>query len=100
MSNLSVFGSWARIPLNKRKYLEPQSVECILIGYAEESKGYNLLNIRIKNILIERSVLFEEPLQDLQVVEKETAKPLSNEDSGDENQIMFSDISDVISDIS
>ena len=37
VSNLIVFGStaWVRIPLDKRKYLEPQSIECILIGYAE-----------------------------------------------------------------
>ena len=35
--NLMLFGStrWARIPLDKRKYLEPQSVECIVIGYDE-----------------------------------------------------------------
>ena len=61
VSNLRVLGStaWARIPLYKRKYLEPQSVECILIGYAEEEKLYKILNIITKNILIERSVFFE-----------------------------------------
>ena len=96
MSNLRVFGStaWARIPLDKRKYLEPQSIECIFIGYCEEEKGYNLLNIRTKNIIIERSVRFEEPLQDLKLVEEETAKPLplSDEDSGDGNESMCYDI--------
>ena len=37
VSNLMVLGStaWARIPLDKRKYLEPQSVECIIIAYAK-----------------------------------------------------------------
>ena len=37
VSNLRVFGSttWARIPLDKRKYLEPRSIECIHIGYDE-----------------------------------------------------------------
>ena len=61
VSNLRVFGStaWARIPLDKRKSLQPQSVECILIGYAEEAKRYKLLNIITKNILIEISFLFE-----------------------------------------
>ena len=34
-SNFKVFGSttWARIPLDKRKYLRPQIIECLLIGY-------------------------------------------------------------------
>ena len=37
VSNLRVFGStaWDRIPLDKRKYLEPWSIECILIEYDE-----------------------------------------------------------------
>ena len=41
VSNFRVFGSttWARIPLYNRKYLKPQSVEFIFIGYPEEAKG-------------------------------------------------------------
>ena len=37
VSNFKVFGSTAcsRIPLNKRKYLQPQSIECLFIGYIE-----------------------------------------------------------------
>ena len=60
------------------------------------------MNIRTKKIFIEIIVLFEEPLQDLQLVEEETAKPLplSDEDSRDENESMRSDISDVMFDIS
>ena len=91
VSNFRVLGStaWARIPLDKRKSLQPQSVECIFIGYPEEAKGYKLLNIRTKKILIERSVSFEEPLQDLKVVEEETAEIPSHsaEDYGDEMKV-------------
>ena len=60
------------------------------------------MNIKTKNILIEGSVCFEEPLQDLKLVEEETAKllPLSNEDSGDESESLCSDISDVMYEIS
>ena len=60
------------------------------------------MDIRSKNIFIERSVWFEEPLQDLQLVEEETAKPLplSDEDYRDENESMFSDIFYVMYDIS
>ena len=38
VSNFIVFGSpaWARIPLDKRKSLQPQSIECMFIGYIEE----------------------------------------------------------------
>ena len=37
VSNFKVFGSsaWDRISLNKRKYLQPQSIECLFIGYPE-----------------------------------------------------------------
>ena len=104
MSNLRVFGStsWARIPLDKRKYLEPQSVECILITYAEEEKGYKLLNIITKNIFIEKSVCFEEPLQDVELDEEETVEIPSYfaDHSNDKNRSESSNISDMMFDIS
>ena len=48
--NLRVFGfiAWARIPLDKRRDLQPQSIECLFIGYPDESKGFNLLDIKTK----------------------------------------------------
>ena len=38
VSNFRVFGStaWARIPLDKRKSLKQQGIECMLIGYPKE----------------------------------------------------------------
>ena len=60
------------------------------------------MNIINKKIIIKRSVRFEESLQDLKLVAEETAKllPLSNEDSGDENESLCYNISDIIYDIS
>ena len=57
VSNLQVFGStaWARIPLDKRRALQPQSIECLFIRYPNESKGFKLPNIKTKQI-IEREV--------------------------------------------
>ena len=57
VSNLRVFGStaWAQILLDKRRDLQPQSIECLFIGYPDESKGFNMLDIKTKHIIIERS---------------------------------------------
>ena len=64
--------------------------------------GYKLLNIKTKQIFIERSVRFEEPLQDVELVKEETAEipSRSADDSDDENGSVSSDISDLMSDIS
>ena len=69
VSNLWVFGStaWARIPLDNRRDLQPQSIECLFIGYPDEYKGFNLLDINTKQIIIERSVKFDEPLQEVEL---------------------------------
>ena len=70
--NLRVFGStaWARIPLDKRRALQPQSIECMFIGYFDESKGFKMLDIKTKQFIIERSVIFDEPLQEVELVRK------------------------------
>ena len=62
LSYFRIFGSkaWARITLEKRKAMEPQSQEFIFVVYSEDSKGYNMININTKKSLIERSVQFEE----------------------------------------
>ena len=67
VSNLQVFGSttWAQILLDKRRALQPQSIECQFIGYPDESKGFKILDIKTKQIIIERSVMFDEPLQEV-----------------------------------
>ena len=35
-----------------------QSIECLFIGYPDESKGFKLLDIKTKHIIIEMSVKF------------------------------------------
>ena len=79
MSNLRVFGStaWARILLDKRRALRPQSIEYLFIGYPNESKGFKLLYINTKHIIIERSVNFDEPPQEMELVKEKTAEFLS-----------------------
>ena len=74
VSNLWVFGStaWARILLDKRRDLQPQSIECLFIGYPDESKGFKILDIKTKQIIIERSVKFDEPLQEVELVKEKT----------------------------
>ena len=76
VSNLWVFGSttWARIPLDKRRALQPQSIECLFIGYPNESKGFKLLDIKTKHIIIERSVKFDEPLREVELVKEKTVE--------------------------
>ena len=72
--NLRVFGStaWARIPLDKRRDLQPQSIECMFIRYPDEYKGFKLLDIKKLYIIIERSVMFDEPLQEVELVKEKT----------------------------
>ena len=49
-------------------------VECLFIGYIDEYKGFKLLDIIKKQIIIERSVWFDEPLQKVELVMERTAK--------------------------
>ena len=76
VSNLRVFGftAWARIPLDKRMALQPQSIECQFIRYPNESKFFKLLDIKTKYIIIERSVMFDEPLQEVELVKEKTVE--------------------------
>jgi hypothetical protein len=62
VSHFRIFGSraWAHIPTDKRKDLEPQSVECIFFGYPEGVKGYIFLDSHIEKFILARSVKFEE----------------------------------------
>jgi hypothetical protein len=62
VSHFRIFGcrAWAHIPSDKRRALEPQSVECIFFGYPEGVKGYRLLQTSTDSLFIERSVKFEE----------------------------------------
>ena len=43
-------------------------------GYHDESKGFKLLDINTKHIIIEISVKFDEPLQEVELVKEKTAE--------------------------
>jgi hypothetical protein len=47
VTHIHIFGShaWARIRFEKRKALDPQSTECIFVGYLNGLKGYHLINL-------------------------------------------------------
>ena len=66
--------AWAWIPHDERKYLQLQSIECLFIGYPDEFKGFKLLDIRTKQIIIEKSVQFNEPLQEVELVKEKTVE--------------------------
>jgi hypothetical protein len=62
VTHFYIFGSraWARIPSEKRKELDPQSPECIFVGYPDSVKGYRLIDISSNRLIIECSVQFKE----------------------------------------
>jgi hypothetical protein len=62
VTHFRIFGSraWARIPSEKRKALDPQITECIIVGYPDSVKGYRLIYLSSDQLIIERSVQFEE----------------------------------------
>jgi hypothetical protein len=62
VTHFRIFGSraWVRIPSEKRKALDPQSIECIFVGYLDGVKGYRLIDLSSDQLIIEYSVQFEE----------------------------------------
>jgi hypothetical protein len=62
VTHFHIFGSraWASIPSKKRKALDPQSTECIFVGYPHGVKGYKLIDISSDRLIIECSFQIEE----------------------------------------
>ena len=76
VSNFRIFGTkaWERIPSKKRKYLQPQRKECIMVGYGEDTKGYNLFDTSTGKPFVERSVKFEEePIPDFELAPRDSS---------------------------
>lgn len=61
-SRFKTFGcqAMAHIPNQRRKKLDVKSTECIFIGYADDTKGYRLLDPSTQKVIISRDVLFFE----------------------------------------
>ena len=49
--------------------MQPQSQECLFVGYSEDSKGYKLINLSTNKSFIERCIQFQEPLAAVEVGE-------------------------------
>ena len=54
VTHFRIFGSraWDRIPTEK-KALQPQIQECLFVGYSEDSKVYNMINLSTNKSFIE-----------------------------------------------
>jgi hypothetical protein len=68
VTHFCIFSSraWVRIPFEKRKSLDPQSIECIFVGYPNGVKGYRLIDPSMDQLIIERSVQFKESISHAQ----------------------------------
>ena len=62
MDNLRVFGSqgYAHIDVTKRTKLDPHSFRCMFLGYAENVKGYRVVDLETSKIQVSRSVKLDE----------------------------------------
>lgn len=62
LSSFRVFGckAMAKIPDVQRKKFDKKSIECIFVGYAENQKGYRLLQKSSNKLIISRDVIFFE----------------------------------------
>ena len=74
----------------------------MFIGYPDESKGFKFLDIITKQIIIERSVQFDEPLQEVELVKEKIVEfpSYSNEYLDDVIGGDDPDLDPMISDIS
>lgn len=61
-SSFRVFGCRAmvKIPDAQRKKFDKKSIECIFVGYAENQKGYRLIQKSTNKLIISRDVIFFE----------------------------------------
>jgi hypothetical protein len=62
VTHFHIFGSraWAQIPSEKRKALDPQSTECIFVGYPNGVKAYHLIDLSSDRLIIKCSIQFKE----------------------------------------
>ena len=76
ISHLRVFGckAYAHIPDAKRKHkFDGKALECILVGYSNESKAYRLYDVLHKRIIISRDVTFIENVGNVSVESASTS---------------------------
>jgi hypothetical protein len=61
---LRVFGcaAYAHVPDQLRHKLQPKARKCVLLGFADEQRGYRLLNVATRKIIYCKDVVFDENL--------------------------------------
>ena len=66
VSHFRVVGNeaWPLFQMRKVKDLEPKSEKCIFVGYSKDVKGYRLIPLKSKNVIIRRDVKFDENISD------------------------------------
>ncbi len=71
-----IFGSpaFTHVPDELRRKLDPKAVECIFVGYCENSKSFRMWNPATRKIIISRDVTFKE---------KEVNKEISSGEAAD-----------------
>lgn len=62
LTHFRVFGCtvFVHIPSQKRGKLDENNLECIFLGYSDESKAYRFYNPLTKKLLSSRDVMFDE----------------------------------------
>ena len=65
VEHFRVFGCVAHVhvPDAKRTKLDNKSLECVLLGFSDESKGYKLYDPVAKKVVTSRDIVFEEDRQ-------------------------------------
>jgi len=83
----------AHIPKERRRKWDPKSEEYIFVGYADETKGYRLLDKKTKKVVIRRDVTFiENELKDIKVQHDISKKFVPLTDTSDkQNEENFSE---------
>ena len=75
VSYFRIFGSpaFTHVPDELRRKLDPKAVECIFVGYCENSKSFRMWNPATRRIIISRDVIFKEETVNQEVSLEEAA---------------------------
>ena len=62
VNHLKIFGciAYSLVPSLKREKFDEKGEKYVFTGYSDESKGYHLFNLKMKELVISRDVIFDE----------------------------------------
>ncbi|GAB1862403.1 hypothetical protein CAJAP_03482 [Camponotus japonicus] len=86
LQHIHVFGSevYAHVPKELRRKLDEKAKKFIFVGYAENAKGYRLLDMRTDRVIISRDVNFldeDNESKEIIIQKKQDEKTQSDEES-------------------